>query len=265
MPLDSDEVLITIGSKEAIGHLPLAVVDQGDVVLVPDPGYPVYYSSAVLAGAEPVRFPLEESNRYWPDFGSIDAATVDRAVLLYLNYPNNPTAAMADEERFREALEWCRTHDIIPAHDAAYSEITFGGPSVTLFPLAREAGIPYIEFFSFSKTFSITGWRIGFAIGSPGVVSALATVKDNLDSGVFSAVQEAVADVCENHFESIISRMKAVYRRRRDALAESLERAELRFDVPDGTFYFWIHTPRGRDSMAFCRLLLEETGIVATP
>ncbi|HUV37564.1 MAG TPA: aminotransferase class I/II-fold pyridoxal phosphate-dependent enzyme, partial [Patescibacteria group bacterium] len=188
-----------------------------------------------------------------------------RASLLFLNYPNNPTAAMADEDRFREALEWCRTQGIVLAHDAAYSEITFGRRAAALFPVARGSGVPYIEFFSFSKTLSITGWRIGFAIGSPDVISALATVKANLDSGVFGAVQEAVADVCENHFESIASRMQAVYRERRDALVPSLERAGLSFTVPDATFYFWIRTPRGQDSIGFCRLLLEETGIVSTP
>jgi len=263
--IDGGELLVTIGSKEAIGHLPLAVVNQGDAVLVPDPGYPVYYSSAVLAGAEPVRLPLEESNRYWPDFGTVHPATARRASLLFLNYPNNPTAAMADEDRFREALEWCRTQGIVLAHDAAYSEITFGRRAAALFPVARGSGVPYIEFFSFSKTLSITGWRIGFAIGSPDVISALATVKANLDSGVFGAVQEAVADVCENHFESIASRMQAVYRERRDALVPSLERAGLSFTVPDATFYFWIRTPRGQDSIGFCRLLLEETGIVSTP
>ncbi len=263
--IDDNEVLVTIGSKEAIGHLPLAVANHGDAVLVPDPGYPVYYSSAVLAGAEPIRLPLEESNGYWPDFGTVSAPAAKRAALLYLNYPNNPTAAMAGEDQFREAVQWCRANAIVLVHDAAYSEITYGRRAALLFPLARGSGVPYIEFFSFSKTFSITGWRIGFAIGSPDVVSALATVKANLDSGVFGAVQEAVADVCENHFESITLRMQTVYRERRDALVSSLERSGLSFTVPDGTFYFWIRTPRGGDSISFCRLLLEETGIVAAP
>lgn len=263
--IEEGEVLVTIGSKEAIGHLPLAVANSGEVVLVPDPGYPVYYSSAVLAGARPIRLPLGESNQYWPDFGTVDAATAKRAALLYLNYPNNPTAAMAGEDQFSEAVEWCRAKGIVLAHDAAYSEITYGRRAALLFPVARGSGVPYIEFFSFSKTLSITGWRIGFAIGSPDVVSALATVKANLDSGVFGAVQEAVADVCENHFESITSRVRAAYRERRDELVGSLERSGLSFTIPDGTFYFWIRTPRGQGSIPFCRRLLEETGIVATP
>lgn len=263
--LNDDEVLVTIGSKEAIGHLPLAIADFGDVVLVPDPGYPVYYSSAVLAGARPVRFPLEESNRYWPDFESFDPTAVERSTLLYLNYPNNPTAAVAGFDQFREALEWCRLNGIVLVHDAAYSEITYGSRAAVLFPVARDSGVPYIELFSFSKTFSITGWRVGFAIGSPDVVSALAAVKANLDSGVFGAVQEAVAGVLENHFELITSHTQAIYRERRDLLARSLERAGLSFTVPQATFYFWIRIPDGNDSISFCRSLLEETGIVATP
>lgn len=263
--IDDGEVLVTIGSKEAIGHLPLAVANHGDAVLVPDPGYPVYYSAAVLSGAEPIRLPLEESNQYWPDFGTVGAAAAKRAALLYLNYPNNPTAAMADENQFREAVQWCSANGIVLVHDAAYSEITYGRRAALLFPVARGSGVPYIEFFSFSKTFSITGWRIGFAIGSPDVVSALATVKANLDSGVFGAVQEAVADMCDNHFETITSRVQTAYRERRDALVSSLERTDLSFTVPDGTFYFWIRTPRGQESIPFCSSLLEETGIVATP
>lgn len=263
--LNDDEVLVTIGSKEAIGHLPLAIADSGDVVFVPDPGYPVYYSSAVLAGARPVRFPLEESNRYWPDFRSFDPAAVDGSTLLYLNYPNNPTAATADFDQFREALEWCRLNGVVLVHDAAYSEITYGSRAAVLFPVARDSGVPYIELFSFSKTFSITGWRVGFAIGSPDVVSALAAVKANLDSGVFGAVQEAVAGVLENHFERISSHTQAVYRERRDLLARSLKRAGLSFTVPQATFYFWVRIPDGSDSISFCRSLLEETGIVATP
>lgn len=263
--LNDDEVLVTIGSKEAIGHLPLAIADVGDVVLVPDPGYPVYYSSAVLAGARPVRFPLEESNQYWPDFESFDPAAVDRSALLYLNYPNNPTAAVAGFDQFREALEWCRVNGIVLVHDAAYSEITFDSRADVLFPVARDSGVPYIELFSFSKTFSITGWRVGFAVGSPDVVSALAAVKANIDSGVFGAVQEAVAGVLENHFEVITSHTRAVYRERRDLLARSLEQAGLSFTIPQATFYFWIRTPNGGDSIPFCRSLLEETGIIATP
>ncbi|UCF06720.1 MAG: aminotransferase class I/II-fold pyridoxal phosphate-dependent enzyme [bacterium] len=263
--LESEEVLITIGSKEAIGHLPLAVVDRGDVVFIPDPGYPVYLSSAVFAEAECVRFPLLEERRYWPDFSAFEVRSLERAKLIYLNYPNNPTAATADAGSFSEAVRFCAAHGITCANDAAYCEITFEDPAIPLFPIAREAAIPYIEFFSFSKTFCITGWRIGFAVGSPDVISALAKIKDNIDSGVFGAIQRAIADALENSYDEYVSRTRSVFRQRRDILASHLERAGLSFTQPEATFYFWIRTPGGMDSIAFCRLLIEELGIVATP
>jgi len=263
--LDGSEVLVTIGSKEAIGHLPLAVVDPGDVALVPDPGYPVYNSSAVFADAECVTVPLLESNGYWPDFGAIDPETARRAKLIYLNYPNNPTAGTASKERLRETVEFCAVHGIIPAFDAAYSEITFGRPSIPLFPLAREAGIPYIEFYSFSKTFCITGWRIGFAVGSRDVIAALARVKSNLDSGVFGAIQDTISGAMGDAYDEHVSRIRDIYRERRDILAGSLRRAGLSFCMPEATFYFWIRTPGGRGSVEFCTFLLENLGIVATP
>jgi LL-diaminopimelate aminotransferase len=263
--LEAEEVLITIGSKEAIGHLPLAVVDRGEIVLIPDPGYPVYLSSAVFADAECVRFPLLEGRSYWPDFTAFDARVLERAKLIYLNYPNNPTAATAGLEDFGDAVRFCAEHGIVCANDAAYCEITFGKPAVGLFPIAREAEIPYIEFFSFSKTFCITGWRIGFAVGSPDIISALARIKDNIDSGVFGAIQRAVAEALGDPYDEYVSRTRSVFRRRRDILAGHLERAGLSFTQPEATFYFWIRTPGGMDSIPFCRLLLEELGIVATP
>lgn len=263
--LRREEVLITIGSKEAIGHLPLAVVDPGDVVLVPDPGYPVYNSAAIFAGAHSVRFPLEEANGYWPDFTLIGKGDVDRARLIFLNYPNNPTAAVASAGRLRESVDFCRRNGIILANDAAYSEISYGRAADVIFPLARESGIPYIEFFSFSKTFSITGWRIGFVVGSEDVVSALSNLKANLDSCVFGAIQEAVAQALDGAYESITERIRSIYLERRNILAESLKRSGLSFSLPEATFYFWIRTPGGADSIEFCRLLLDETGIVATP
>jgi LL-diaminopimelate aminotransferase len=263
--LAPQEVLVTIGSKEAIGHLPLAVVDPGDVVLIPDPGYPVYHSSAVFSGADPVRFSLREEAGYWPDLASIDSDAARRAKLIFINYPNNPTSAVAGASRYEEAIEYCRDNGIILVNDAAYAEITYGKPFQPLFASARDAGIPYIELFSFSKTFSITGWRVGFVIGSPEVVAALAALKANIDSGVFGAIQEAVAVTVERHFAEITDRIRAKYRKRRDALASSLRRSGLSFSVPEATFYFWIKTPHRMGSIEFSTLLLEETGIVSTP
>ncbi|MDD4856643.1 MAG: aminotransferase class I/II-fold pyridoxal phosphate-dependent enzyme [Candidatus Krumholzibacteria bacterium] len=263
--LDRDEVLVTIGSKEAIAHLPLAIVDPGDAVLIPDPGYPVYCSSAGFAGASCVRMPLDEEADFKPRFSDIAPDDLALARLMFLNYPNNPTAAVADREFYLEAIEFCRSHRLALASDAAYSEIWYEEPTVPVFPLAREAEIPYVEFFSFSKTFSATGWRVGYAVGTKEIIASLSQLKNNIDSGVFGAIQEAVAETMERHYEGIMSRIRDVYRERRDELAAHLERSGLSFAVPRATFYFWIRTPRGMGSMEFCRLLLEECGIVATP
>ncbi len=262
---DEREVLVTIGSKEAIGHLPLAVSDPGDTVMVPDPGYPVYNSASIFAGSGVITVPLEEKNGFWPDFSGIDMTGVDSGSLMFINYPNNPTAAVADEDKLKEAIEFCRSNNIILANDAAYSEIIYQGRAAALFPLAREAGIPYIEFFSFSKTFCITGWRIGFAIGSPGVIAALEKVKSNLDSGVFGAIQETMAIALQEHYGEITERIRGVFRERRDILAEGLRESDLDFRLPEATFYFWIDVPGEMDSIEFCKLLMEQTGIVATP
>lgn len=263
--LDRDDILVTIGSKEAIGHLPLALVDPGDTVLIPDPGYPVYRSASVFAGAGCVQVPLDKERGFRPRLDDLDARDRARARILFLNYPNNPTAGIADRELYREAIEFCREHRIVLASDAAYSEIWYEEPTIPLFPMARESGIPFIEFFSFSKTFSITGWRIGFAIGSKEVIASLAQLKNNLDSGVFGAVQEAVAATMERHYARIMGEIRAVYRERRDALASCLERSGLSFHSPRATFYFWIQTPRRAGSLEFCRFLIEELGIIATP
>ena len=263
--LEKEEILVTIGSKEAIGHLPLAVADPGDVVLVPDPGYPVYYSSAVFAGADPVRMPLLAENGYYPRLDALDSSDLKRARLVYLNYPNNPTAATADRKQFEDAIGVCAENAIILVNDAAYSEISYDGRQQALFPLAKEAGTEYIELFSFSKTFSITGWRIGFAIGSTGVVSALSRLKANVDSGVFSAIQAAAASALEEGYTEITGRIIDVFRKRRETLAASLREGGFRFKSPAATFYFWIEVPGGGSSIEYCGKLLEETGIVATP
>ena len=263
--LDSSEILVTIGSKEAIGHLPLAVVDPGDTVIVPDPGYPVYQSSAIFAGAGIKRIPLRSSNGFLPDLGELAGGLPSRTRLLFLNYPNNPTSAVAGPGFFADACEFCGRNGIILVNDAAYSEITYTKPFEPLFTVARGEGVPYIEFFSFSKTFSVTGWRVGFAVGAPEVISALARIKSNLDSGVFGAIQEAVALVMNEHLDSVLERTRAIYTERRDLLADSLDKTGLEFDRPEATFYFWVRIPGGADSIGFCRTLLDDTGIIATP
>jgi len=263
--LSENEIIITIGSKEAIGHFPLAVVNPGDSVLIPDPGYPVYYSSAVFAGADACRMPLRKENGYWPDFKELSEEKLSGAALMYLNYPNNPTSRTATGERFDEAVEFCRDREIILANDAAYSDIYYHHPPEVLFPRAREAGIPYIEFFSFSKTLSITGWRIGFAVGSPEEIAALSSLKANIDSGVFGALQRAVSQVLDSCFEEVTGEIREVYRRRREVLKNGLDRAGFNYSAPEATFYFWVEVPGNRNSMDFCRELMEDSGIIATP
>jgi LL-diaminopimelate aminotransferase len=263
--LGEDEILVTIGSKEAIGHLPLAIADPGDAVIVPDPGYPVYHSAAVFAGARSVRCPLDAAAGYRPKLDALAARDLDRARLMFINYPNNPTAAVADEPLYRDCIAFAAKHGLVLAGDSAYGEIWYEEPSPPLFPTARAAGAAYIEFFSFSKTFSVAGWRVGFAIGSPAVVSALAKLKNNLDSGVFGCIQQAAAEVLSGPFDAVMERTRAVYRERRDILAGHLSRAGLEFTKPRATFYFWIRTPGGMSSIECCRLLIETLDIVATP
>jgi len=263
--LGEDEILVTIGSKEAIGHLPLAVADPGDAVIVPDPGYPVYHSGAVFAGARSVRCPLDPAAGFRPNLGALAAADLERARLIFVNYPNNPTAAVADESLYRDCIAFAKKHDLVLAGDSAYGDIWYEEPPAPLFPAARGSGAAFIEFFSFSKTFSVTGWRVGFAIGSPEVVAALAKLKNNLDSGVFSCMQQAVADVLSGPYDAVMERMRGTYRERRDILAGHLERAGLEFAKPRATFYFWIRTPGGMSSIECCRFLIEELDIVATP
>jgi LL-diaminopimelate aminotransferase len=263
--LDSDEILITIGSKEAIGHLALAIVDPGDAVIVPNPGYPVYHSSAVLAGARSVGVPLDSGAGYRPRLDLLAKRDIDHARLLFINYPNNPTSAVADADLYRECIAFSAKRGIVIAADSAYGEIWYEEPSPPLFPLARAAGVPYIEFFSFSKTFSITGWRVGFAIGAPAVISALAALKNNLDSGVFGGIQQAVASVLDGPFDAVMQGIRGVYRERRDILAGHVARAGLSCAPPRATFYFWIRIPGGMGSIDYCRFLIEELGIVATP
>lgn len=263
--LEPDEILVTIGSKEAIGHLPLAIVDPGNVVLVPDPGYPVYHSGAVFAGGRSVPMPLAAENGFLPDFGAVAPEDLSGAKLMFVNYPNNPTSATAGEAFHRECVSLAKRHGFVLASDAAYADIWYEEPTVPLFPAARAAGIPYIEFYSFSKTFSATGWRVGFAIGSREVIAALARLKNNLDSGVFGAIQAAAARVLESGYDDIMRETRAIYRERRDILAGHVVRSGLACAAPRATFYFWIRTPGGMGSIECCRFLIDELGIVATP
>ncbi|HKV53425.1 MAG TPA: LL-diaminopimelate aminotransferase [Candidatus Binataceae bacterium] len=258
------EACALIGSKEGIANFPVAVVDPGDIVLIPDPGYPVYYSGTVFNGGEPYFMPLRKENAFLPDFGAIPAEVARRARLMWLNYPNNPTAATAEPDFFRRAIKFCLDHNIILAHDIAYSEIAYDGyraPSMLEFDGAREC---VIEFHSLSKTYSMTGWRVGFAVGNAQLVGALGTVKTNVDSGVFQAVQEAaIAGLTGG--DDTLREYCAIYRERRDLMVAALRAIGLECDVPRATFYLWARAPKGFTSVSFTERVLKETGVVITP
>lgn len=260
----STEVLPLIGSKEGIGHIPFAFVNPGDSVLVPDPAYPVYAATTILAGGEPHRMPLREEKDFLPDFSEIPGEVARRAKILFINYPNNPTAAVCGKDFFGETVEYARAHDLFVCHDAAYTELAFDGfrpPSFLELDGAKEAGI---EFHSLSKTYSMTGWRIGFAVGNEEVLQGLSKVKSNIDSGIFQAVQLAGVEALRGPQETAREYLD-VYRRRRDLLVDGLTGLGWEPRRPKATFYVWTRVPEGFSSESMAALLLEEAGIVVTP
>ncbi len=259
------EVCALIGSKEGIANFATAVVDPGDIVLIPDPGYPVYYSGCVFNGGEPYFLPLKKENGFVPDFASIPDEVARRARLLWLNYPNNPTAATVDASFFDNAVKFCLKHDIILAHDSAYSEIAYDGYRAPTVFDAKDSRECAIEFHSLSKTFSMTGWRCGFAIGNPQLVAALGKVKTNVDSGVFQAVQEAAITALEGGDGDKLAEYCAIYKERRDLLVGALRAMGLKCELPRATFYVWAEVPKGYTSVSFTERVLKEAGVAITP
>jgi LL-diaminopimelate aminotransferase len=260
----ASEVLILVGSKEGIGHLPLALVDPGQTVLVPDPGYPVYRSAAVLAGARTADVPLSAERGWMPELEAIPAAVRRDARLMFLNYPNNPTAAVAELAALRQVVGFAREHDIFIAQDAAYSELYFDDPPASILQVAGAKEVA-VEFHSFSKTFSMTGWRIGFVVGNAAMLRALAKVKNNVDSGTFGAVQLAGVEAIRNPDHPEVIRLREMYRCRRDAFCTGLRRCGFEVVVPRATFYVWCRCPPGYDSMRTAAKLLDEAGVVLVP
>ncbi|MDI6874625.1 MAG: LL-diaminopimelate aminotransferase [Actinomycetota bacterium] len=263
--LDPDrEVLTLIGSKEGIAHFPLACLNPGDVALVPDPGYPVYRTAVILSGGQPVDLPLSEENGFLPDLDSVEDAVWEKARVLFINYPNNPTAAVADLSFFERAVFYARRHQVVLVHDNAYSEITYDGyraPSLLEVPGAREVGL---EFHSLSKTYNMTGWRLGFAVGGEEIVAALGKVKTNVDSGVFNAIQLAGVAALEGP-QDCVEDNRNVYRRRRDELVNALRSLGWKVDLPRATLYVWMRVPDGHTSESFTRELLDRAGVVVVP
>lgn len=259
-----DETLALIGSKEGIANLPIAFVDEGDIVLVPDPAYPVYRTATLFCGGVPVEIPLLEKNSFLPDLTAVAEEIWRRARICFLNYPNNPTSAVADLGFFEELVYYAKKYEVLLAHDNAYSEITYDGyeaPSLLQVPGSKEVSV---EFHSLSKTYNMTGWRIGFAIGGKNIIEAFGRVKTNIDSGVFSAVQLAGVEALEGP-QDCVRQNREVYKRRRDRLVGALRDIGWQPDLPKATLYVWMKVPDGFDSQGFTRELLDRTAIVVAP
>jgi LL-diaminopimelate aminotransferase len=258
------EVLSLIGSKEGIGHIPLAFVNPGDVVLVPSPGYPVYPVATLFAGGESHLMPLTEDNAFLPNLKAIPESVLKRAKLMFLNYPNNPTAALAPKEFYIEAIELAAKYDIILCHDAAYSEVYYDGERPLSFLEMEGAGEVGIEFHSLSKTYNMTGWRIGFAVGNKDVLAGLGKIKSNLDSGIFQAVQEASIAALSTE-DSLLAGIRDTYQERRDVLCSGLNKIGMSVKKPKATFYVWTKVPTGYTSSSFVSHLLDKAGVLGTP
>lgn len=262
----SAEIMALIGSKEGLGHLPLAVINPGDVGLIPTPGYPVYNAATLFAGGTPHEMPLTEERGFLPDIEAIPPAVLDKTALMFLNYPNNPTGAVASLEFYERCVHLARKHDFVICSDAPYTETYFDDAdrphSILEVPGAKDVAI---EMHSLSKTFNMTGWRVAFAVGHKDILAALAKVKGNTDSGVFGAIQHAAITALESVDRPEVAEIRRIYRERRDALVPMLNKHGFRVKPPRATFFVWARCPEGYTSMDCAGRLLEEAGIVAIP
>ena len=258
------EILPLIGSKEGLSHLPLAVINPGDVAIVPEPGYQAYLGGTLLSGAEPCIAPLRPENKFLLELDQIPGDMLRRAKIAFVNYPNNPTAAVATSEYLERTVATCRRHDILLAYDNAYCELTFDGyraPSIFEISGARDIAL---EFFSLSKSYSMTGWRVGFAAGRPELIGALTRVKSYVDTGPFLAIQKAGAAALD-HSDELVAPIRSELEQRRDAAVAALARAGFTVEPPKAAMYLWIPLPEGTMSAAFAKKALEETGVVVLP
>jgi LL-diaminopimelate aminotransferase len=258
------EIVPLIGSKDGIAHLPLAFMDPGDAAFIPDPGYAPYWSGVWLAGGDPIRVPLKEENGFLVPLEELPAAEVARAKLLYLNYPNNPTTAIAPREYLQEAVEFCHRNRLVLIYDNAYSELAFDGyrpPSIFEIEGAREVAV---EFHSFSKTFNMTGWRLGWAAGSQELIGVLSRVKSFVDTGAFLGIQAAGAAALKSWEEWVPSNID-VFQRRRDAAVHALVEEGFEARAPQATMYLWIPVPTEEPGLDFCRRALESEGVIVLP
>ncbi|MFC1932550.1 LL-diaminopimelate aminotransferase [Chloroflexota bacterium] len=263
--LDPDkEVLPLIGAKEGIAHIALCFIDAGDVALVPDPAYPVYSIGTTLAGGKPYYLPLLEINNFLPDLDSIPEHIIKAAKLLWINYPNNPTGAVADLDFFNRTVEFARQHDLAVCHDGPYTEVAFDDYQPVSFMQADGAKEVGVEFHSLSKSYNMTGWRIGMVVGNATMVDALKRLKSNLDSGIPQAIQYAAIEALRGS-QDCIQKHNATYQRRRDLVVEMLNSIGLDAKPPKASLYIWVKVPEGYNSVDFATDLLEQVGVVVTP
>ncbi len=263
--LDPDrEVVSLIGSKEGIGHVALCLIDPGDVALIPDPAYPVYGSGTLFAGGESYPVPLLEENGYLPELEDIPARVLERARVLWINYPNNPTGAVAGVEFYDKVVDFAGKHDLAVCSDAPYSEIAFDGYVPTSFLQAQGARDVGIEFHSLSKTYNMTGWRVAMAVGNSKLIKALTVVKSNLDSGIPQAIQQAAIEALEGPQDCVAENV-AIYQKRRDRLVSGLAKLGLRVHPPKASFYLWARVPADFTSAEYATKLLDEASVVVTP
>ncbi|PKR84949.1 LL-diaminopimelate aminotransferase [Heyndrickxia camelliae] len=258
------EVLTLIGSKEGIAHIIPAMIDPGDVVLIPDPGYPVYRTAAYLSGGECIDLPLIPDQNYRPDYKQVSDQHKEQAKLMFLNYPGNPTAATVGIDVLEEAVRFAKDHEIGIVHDAAYNLVTFDGykaPSILQVPGAKDVAV---EFGSLSKSFNMTGWRIGYVVGNKEIIRALSIVKSNTDTSQFLPIQKAAAEALTSDY-STVDQNNRIYQERREKMVEALQKIGIAVEKPRGSFFIWAPVPKGYSSQGFAEKLLEEAGVVITP
>ncbi|MDJ0795988.1 MAG: pyridoxal phosphate-dependent aminotransferase [Calothrix sp. MO_167.B12] len=265
MGLDpTEEIISSIGSKESIHNTFLAFVEPGDYTLIPDPGYPVYRTSTIFAGGQPYTMPLKAENNFLPDIRNIPEEIAQQTKLLWINYPNNPTGAVATLDFFAELVAFCRHYDILLCHDHAYSEVAYDGykpPSILQIPGAKDIAI---EFHSLSKSYNMTGWRVGFVVGNSTGIKGLSQVKTNVDSGVFKAIQKA-AIAAYSTSEAQLQSLMSIYQSRRDVIVRGLQSLGWSIQPPQATLYVWVPVPKGYTSREFTSLLLDKCGIIVPP
>ena len=257
------EIVALIGSKEGCHHFALGVVNEGDTVLVTDPGYPGYKPSIWFVGAEPVPVAMRAENGFLPDLGEIPSDVAKQATAFYLNYPNNPTGAVATPAFLADLVAFAKTYDIAICYDNPYSEVVFGVERLSLLSIPGAKDVA-VELNSLSKPFNMTGWRIGMASGNPDIVGAIAKVKSNTDSGIFNAIQYAGIEALD-HCDGFTDKMIAIYGKRREKVLAALRDLGWRYEPPKGTFYLWVPVPKGHTSASFCEFLLEQCGVVSAP